>query len=99
MCFASTASRAGGRNRTLRNALAWLDQFGVRVEFQQVPSYRRPKNRVLLQFRGPDGETRVIGAATLVAAIWRAQERCKEPNPNSSKGISTETSCETPTQG
>ncbi len=57
------------------NLLAWLDAHGKQVIFQDVPHYRRPKNRVLVEFVGQDGQSRVVGGSTLAGAILKAQSR------------------------
>src|SRR6185312_7119133 len=59
-----------------RTALAWLERFAVRIEFQQLPpSRRRRKNRVILQFSDVSGRVETCGGTTLLGAVNRARLR------------------------
>jgi hypothetical protein len=63
------------------NAIAWLDAHATQVVFQAISPGRRTKNRVLLQYRGHDGQTQAVGGASLGQAVWRAILRSREPSP------------------
>lgn len=58
--------------------LAFLDQFGRSVIFQEIPAGRRRKNAAVLTFIAPgSGELKVVGGSNLASAVMKAVIRSR----------------------
>lgn len=56
--------------------LAWLNRYGRNIVIQDLPTSRRQKNRVILQYAKPGTkELGAVGANDLPSAILRARQR------------------------
>ncbi|MGH9771036.1 MAG: hypothetical protein ACRD4Q_04970 [Candidatus Acidiferrales bacterium] len=60
---------------TAFEALHWIDQHASYCLIQQLPALRRQKNKVLLEFRLPDGQRAACGGRNLYDAVQRAAAR------------------------
>lgn len=68
----------------------WLDTHAISIEFQNLPSYRRRKNRVILSFRDQAGEVQTVGGTTLYGVVTRAESRLRiDPMPPSGAAAGT----------
>jgi hypothetical protein len=64
------------RPDTAQEVLAWLDDFGYRIDFQDLGArVLREKNRVIVQFRVPTGAIATVGGRNLRAAVVKAAIR------------------------
>ena len=55
--------------------LRWLESHAIRLTIQQIPAYRRPKNRVVLEFRDSASEVLVVGGRSIQEAVFKARIR------------------------
>lgn len=62
---------------TAAEALAWLDRYAIRIDFQELAPERRRKNRVILQYRNHLSGREAVGARTIAGAILKAARRAQ----------------------
>jgi len=55
--------------------LAWLEAHAADVLIQEIPAGGRPKNRVVLTYRGAGSEIKSVGGPSIAGAVWRARIR------------------------
>jgi hypothetical protein len=64
------------RPETAEEILAWLNDFGHRIDFQHLSSrVLREKNRVIVQYRVSSGAIATVGGRDLQAAVIKAAVR------------------------
>jgi hypothetical protein len=64
------------RPATAEEVLAWLNDFGHTVHFQDLSArVLREKNRVILQYRGSSGALATVGGRDLRGAVLKAAIR------------------------